>query len=248
MQGDDTAPGTDSSGLNGVTLVDVASGPCGFDSSRCHRTMPWQGSRLVLVGYHIRDRHKLSSRDVLVLQEVGYPIRVTSSHTKASGLHRQRREVCVIGAPSTPTEFVARAVAAGHPRDLQRITSEVVQAAVNANFILPPYEVARQRVEVIKKQHLQQLLSNKRLLLMREILTELGYPDVEVVSDIERGFPLCGWMPATGVFEARTRRPSFSLETLKVMSSGFEAAVRKRLNNRQEPSLERDTWEETREE
>ena len=99
-----------------------------------------------------------------------------------------------------------------------------------------------------RPQHLQQLLSNKRLRLMRKILTELGYPDVEVVSDIERGFPLCGWMPATGVFEAKTRRPSFSLETLQVMSRGFEAAVRKRLNDRQEPSLERDTLEETCEE
>ena len=78
MQGGDTAPGTGSSGHSSVTLVDVASGPCSsFDSSKCHHTMPWQGSRLVLVGFHIRDRRKLSSGDVLVLHEVGYPVRAT---------------------------------------------------------------------------------------------------------------------------------------------------------------------------
>ena len=268
VQDDHTAAGQDSSGGRGETLVDVASGPCSFDSSKSHHTMPWQGSRLVLVGFHIRDHHKLSSGDARGLQEVGYPIKTAPSPAVSSKTSGQPREVCVIGVPSNPDEFVARAIAAGHPRDLQRHTSEVMQSAVDASFISPPYEVARHRVEVIKRwtsraaeldplekqanekrpTHLRKLLGNKRLLLMREILNELGYPDTELVSDIERGFPLCGWMPTTGVFEARTRRPSFSLETLKVMSKGFGAAVRKRLENRQEPALELATWEETCEE
>ena len=268
VQGDRADTGASSLAQGSGTLVDVANGPCSFDSSKYHYTMPWQGSRLVLVGYHIRDHHKLSSGDAMALRELGYPLRAASSQTATSKHHGLPREVCVIGVPSTPTEFVARAVTAGHPRDLQRHTSEIAQEAVNANFVLPPYDVARQRVEVIKRwtnraaeldplekqanaqrpAHLQQLLANKRLLLMREILTELEYPDVGLVSDIERGFPLCGWMPATGVFEVKTRRPSFSLATLRVMSKGFAAAVRKRLDNRQEPSLELATWEETREE
>ena len=268
VRDDHIASEVGSSELGAEMLIDVASGPCSFDSSICHHTMEWEGNRLVLVGFHIRDHHKLSTEDMFFLKEVEYPVKDASLQSRAEEPRVQPREVCVIGVPSSPYEFVARAVAAGHPRDLKRHTSELTQAAINASFILPPYEVAKHRVATIKRwtsraaeldplekqanlkrpPHLRPLLCNKRLMLMREILTELEYPDVAVVRDIERGFPLSGWMPDTGVFEARTRQPSFSLDTLKVMAKGFEAAVRKRLNSRQDPSLEQATWEETREE
>ena len=54
--------------------------------------------------------------------------------------------------------------------------------------------------------HLKAILSGKRLLLWREILVDLGYPDVAVIDDIISGFSLTGWAPRTGVFRPDVRR------------------------------------------
>ena len=249
-------------------LLEVAGGPCRFDASRYHCTMDWRGRRLVLVGFHVRDHDKLSVKDAAVLTGLGFPLERTHSDGRNGQRGRAGEEVCVVGVPSLPAEFVSRVVEAGHPKDLQRHSSDISRQAVEANFISPPFEVAKLRVETIKRwtaraseldaeekranakrpQHMQSLLRNKRLLLMRDLLTELDYPDVAVVHDIEQGFPLHGWLPSSGVFEAKARRPSFSLDTLKLMSKSFSAAVYKRLGNRQEESLEKETWEETRQE
>ena len=42
--------------------------------------------------------------------------------------------------------------------------------------------------------------------LWREILVDLGYPDVAVIDDIISGFSLTGWAPRTGVFRPDVRR------------------------------------------
>ena len=42
-------------------------------------------------------------------------------------------------------------------------------------------------------EHLQVLLQNKTLLLLREMLEELDYPDKDLVKDISVGFKLTGW-------------------------------------------------------
>ena len=44
-----------------------------------------------------------------------------------------------------------------------------------------------------RPDHLQGLLSGKRLLLWREILQEIGYPGVAIIDEVEQGLPLTGW-------------------------------------------------------
>ena len=41
--------------------------------------------------------------------------------------------------------------------------------------------------------HLKRILEGKRLLLWKEILMDLGYPDASVVDDMISGFALTGW-------------------------------------------------------
>ena len=182
------------------------------------------------------------------------------------GSTRQTGEVCVVGVPSSPPEFVSRAVAAGHPKELKRHNAKLVTDAVRANFVDTPERVKQVReafflkwekraveLEPFEKaanakrpEHLQHLLENKRILLFREILDSLGYPDKGLTRDIENGFALYGWLPNTGVFEPCVRKPAFSLETLKMMAHGLKEAVKSRLVNRQVRLVEEATWDETK--
>ena len=92
------------------------------------------------------------------------------------------------------------------------------------------------------------ILRDKRLLVLDEILRSLDYPDKTLVQDIAKGFPLSGWMPRSNVFPAGTRRPSFNVDTLKRLALGLNKATLKSLQQRQDEELEKGAWEETQKE
>ena len=49
-------------------------------------------------------------------------------------------------------------------------------------------------------EHLRGILKGKRLLLLKEILHDLQYPDTTLVDDILNGFPITDWLPKSNVF------------------------------------------------
>lgn len=91
--------------------------------------------------------------------------------------------------------------------------------------------------------HLKPLLAGKRLLLWREILEELEYPDVAVIDDIVAGFPLTGWAPKTKVFEPRVKKPKLNVPELLRMSKGLNNAVIKSLEGAATTELDVEAWE-----
>ena len=119
-------------------------------------------------------------------------------------------ELCWVGIPSSPNEFVARAIKAGHPRGLDVHVDENMQEVVRLNLVAPPFELAKKRVEYLKKwtarakeiaheeeelkkampDHVRQVLGQKRLVLFGEMLRDLHYPDEKLVEDISAGFSL----------------------------------------------------------
>eukprot|EP00435_Cladocopium_sp_Y103_P051887 s469_g16.t1 len=174
-------------------------------------------------------------------------------------------ELCWIGIPSEPDEFVARAFCAGHPRSLDVHVDEAMQDVVKLNLIDPPFILAKRRVQFIKKwtnraaelkdeeaklretmpDHVRQVLGNKRLVLMREMLESLQYPDKKLVDDIAAGFKLSGYMTKSNVFRSKSKRPAMSLCTLKKLSKSFNARSAAALGGRQDAELEVQTWKET---
>eukprot|EP00435_Cladocopium_sp_Y103_P061907 s913_g23.t1 len=177
-------------------------------------------------------------------------------------------ELCWIGVPSEPDAFVARALEAGHPRGLDVHVNVSMQQVVNENLIDPPFLLAKKRVEFLKKwtarakdlapdeeklredmpEHVREVLGNKRLLLFKEILDDLNYPDSKLVTDIAAGFSLSGYMTKSHVFRSRSKRPALSLSTLKKLSRSFNTKSLESLKNRQDEDLERETWDETQKE
>ena len=173
-----------------------------------------------------------------------------------------------VGVPSPPPEFLQRAVAAGHPRDLARFVDGETLEVLKDNFVRDPNELVKRREAILDRwarraaeleedeeklhrtlaPHLQETLKGKRLLLWEEINKECGFPDTTLVRDIKRGFNLTGWLEQGGLFEPKVRAPDFDVSTLKEMAKGLNAHTLERLSNRQDPDLEERTWSESCEE
>jgi hypothetical protein len=174
-------------------------------------------------------------------------------------------EVCKFGVPFDPIDFVCKAVEAGHPRDLLAQVSEMIQDTVVANFHKPPHLLASERAQFLKKYsglavemkaeelklryhmppHIRELMSGKRLALWGKMLEDLNYPDKTLIHDISQGFPLSGWMPASGVFPACVRQPVLTMEALLEGLGSFNDKVRSQMSMRQDATLEEETWAET---
>ena len=136
---------------------------------------------------------------------------------------------------------------------------------IHANFVADPSIVAKKRADFFKKyvkraselagqeeelrskmpQHVLELVGNKRLVLWKEILSDYGYPDVNLIDDIAAGFKLSGWMPRSHVFKTRTKRPSMALSTLKGLAKALNTATFRNMDVRQDSDLEAATWDET---
>ncbi|CAE7325898.1 NaCP60E [Symbiodinium sp. CCMP2592] len=127
-------------------------------------------------------------------------------------------ELCSIGIPCEPDEFIRRAVEVGHPRSLDFHLEEEVSKAVRSNFVDDASELARFRISFVKKwsaraqelqpaedklhsdmpDYLSEVLRGKRLLLFKEMMTAAGCSDEHLFRDIASGFRISGWMPVTG--------------------------------------------------
>ena len=174
-------------------------------------------------------------------------------------------EVCHIGIPCIPEEFVRRAIKAGHPHGADVHLSQEVDDAVDWNFKGPLFDLAKLRVEFFKTWtaraeclaqkekdlhatfplHLQHVLKGKRLLLLQEMMSAAGCPDSSLVQDICSGFRLSGWMTDSGNFKPSVKSPEYDLDCLRRISAGLNDAVWGKLSRRQEPDLESKCWEET---
>lgn len=153
-------------------------------------------------------------------------------------------EIVHTGLPREPADFVTEAVKKGHPGDIiaqnspkiRKLLENMIHQDVacryqkRAAFMkkwLRRLELKAQEEELPRglPAHLQPILKGKRLLLWKEILMDLQYPNVSVIDDAVKRFKLTGLAPRTNVFDKRVRKPSLPLEELKRMAPGLNAAV-----------------------
>ena len=174
-------------------------------------------------------------------------------------------EVCNIGVPGDPIEFVRKAVGADHPRSLESHLDDLIERVVDEIFHGDPSKLAKSRIEFFCKwqeramfldeagesmlkdapDHIRNILTGKRLTLWAEMLKHYNYPDIHLVEDVARGFGLTGWLRKSGVFEPRVKRPAFGKDTMLTLACGLNKAALKSMEKRQDEGLERGTWEET---
>lgn len=180
-------------------------------------------------------------------------------------------EACIlfqVGVPKTPEDFIRDAVKKGHPRDLLARVPANLKDLVKSVVTGDQSERSSKRASFLKKwlirsielkepelalkpslpEHLRPLLAPKRLLLFKEILIDLEYPDAKVVDDICAGFSMVGWAPGTGVFDRDVRPPEFDLEHLEGMLPGLSSSVLGSLESQQPSEHDEFAWAETMQE
>ena len=224
-------------------------------------------------GSRIVRRRLLSKGDILqALTSCDFPVFLDGIEDPRSGHAPTARltavELVSVGIPCEPPEFVKRALACGHPRNLELHLEPEVNEAIHANFIADPFELASFRIAFVKKwsararelqkdedelhgsmpDYLAQVLKGKRILLLKEMMTAAGCSDDFLFRDIASGFRISGWMPTTGNTSAKLRPPQMSLASLKILAPGLNKTVFSKLARRQDPELEKVVWDETQKE
>ena len=177
-------------------------------------------------------------------------------------------ELCSIGIPREPWDFVRQAWQAGHPRSLSVHLPKDVCEVLMDNFASEPHKLLKTRATYLWKwtkrckelegketelhaslpEHLKQVLKGKRLLLLAEMLEDLDYPDKKLASDIKSGFKLVGWQPKSNVFPLHTKRPEQTLEAVKAAAKGVNKAIRSQVAKSASDELNGEVWNQTLEE
>ena len=177
-------------------------------------------------------------------------------------------EICTLGIPRDPWDFVQRAVAVGHPRSLAIHLSQEIQSMLVENFHQDNLELVKTRAAFLMKwsnrckalkldedrlrqnmeSHLQRVLQGKRLLLMKEMLLDLGYPDSSLVDEITGGFQLSGWLPKSKVFPPHVKRPQQSMAAVRTMSKGVNKSICKQVEFPADEDMAKEVWQLTLEE
>ncbi len=151
-----------------------------------------------------------------VLPSAARILRVTLKHPKGGRVkfESEKSDECfyevACGKPWGEEEFITEAHRRGHPAHLfQSLSSSMIQA-IDANVNLKPSEVISHRAKWLKKwmtravalksqeeelhakmpRERKLILAKKKILPLREILKDEGYPDI--THDLTQGFPLVG--------------------------------------------------------
>ena len=127
---------------------------------------------------------------------------------------QEAHEILTVGIPREAQDFLRRAVKAGHPRSISIHLSDVVKDVLAENSSCDEHKIVKTCASFLWKwsarakelqadeqvlhakmpEHFQYLLKGKRLLLLKEVLESLEYPDTNLVAEISNGFTLHGWM------------------------------------------------------
>ena len=162
-------------------------------------------------------------------------------------------------------DFVQQAAIVGHPRFLPYAGTPQMDELISANLAWDTTGLVSMRSEFFNKwlqgardladgekklqselpTHVRNVLRGKRLLLFRDILAELDYPDKSLFDDIVSGFKLSGWMRDSMVFTSLPRPPKLSLDTLLKSSAGPQKAVLRQVADPEDSALHAAAWEET---
>ena len=149
------------------------------------------------------------------------------------------------GVPHSPEAFVAAAVKAGHPKTLKPPLPEPLQRAVNLNKQLgakgledfrnkwfEKWEARAKQLEPDESElkgcmpeHLRDILKPKRLLLWKEMLSDIGYKDMGVFDEVVEGTNLLGQVPLTGLYPQTFKPAKASPEEVVKNAAATRSAI-----------------------
>jgi len=149
----------------------------------------------------------------------------------------------MVGIPRNYMDYIAAACTLTHPLHMALRVGDALEKAIHAHISDKGLEFRRVQCSFSKlllqwckdldrqegelragmPAHLRKILEKKRVCVFKRALEHIQYPDVNIADEMSEGFPLGGWLPASGVFPGQVRAPSLHLETLVSMADVFSA-------------------------
>lgn len=174
----------------------------------------------------------------------------------------------LIGIPREPLEFLKEACKLIHPTAMALTAGGALQQNIDRYNEPSTLELRKfqclfaqelvgmrernKQVEEARRlgmcKHVRQILDGKRTALFGELLERMAYPDAKIATEMEAGFPLCGWLPASGLFPCRIRPPEISEEFLRQMAGSFTARTLAATKSSGDDALDEALWTATMDE
>ena len=219
----------DASSQHRGILLDVAFGPQLLDAACLHCTLPWQGRRLLLVGFTLKGWQDLSlaarSRlaafplpDAQHTSAMSPPRNILQGHEAGPGgsLYMCQSSPCrgsAWGVHFTMKEHVAEAMKLDHPADTANPIPDSLKKAVFA--LATKGYVQTDKDRRCKLEELKEISAKlndgvlepgvKNLKLFRHLVQLTGFKDSSVCESLENGVVMVGPEPESGIYAKRPK-------------------------------------------
>ena len=186
----------------------------------------------------------------------------------SDSVHSAKWHQVRVAFPFSPEEFVREAVCRGHPSSVFQGVTEALCKTIAANAKMSLGDMIKMRAEFFghwtmrakalandeKKlhqslpPHRREILKGKRLLLMKEMLTELGYRDAALVDDLISGFCLVGQTPDAAALPSTFQPALLSEDDLLHECRDANMAILDSTQSTRDKELDRELWNKSQEE
>ena len=191
-------------------------------------------------------------------------------HEPAKGVNSGSSELyqgayLAVGVFRTPQQFADEAALWRHPIDLCTATPDIVKRNLfwqlttsredvakfrlgqlrKLRTLLPTFEAKEVSIRARCSPQMLKVLEGKKLELLRYILQQADYPDIQVVDDVLNGMPLVGPMPGSGVFPRKVRAAQITPQQLRSSSRWTRAAILGKVRSSNDASVDQAVWAET---
>ena len=178
---------------------------------------------------------------------------------------RSEKVLCVFGIYRSMSQFVECARSLWHPFDELRNLPDRMIKALFSNLTESPHQLTKLRCQFLRKwasrasilqkaelevhermpQHVRRVMEGKRILVMEELAKEMGWPDMQLFSELREGFKLVGTFETTGIFKAGVTLANISEEELEKNTNFLRPAILGRLKNFEDAELQKELFETT---
>ncbi|CAE7203407.1 unnamed protein product [Symbiodinium sp. CCMP2592] len=234
-------------------VLQVCDNPVEFDAHCFHCTLPWEGSRVVLIGFTPNRVGSLKEDDVRVLRDLGF---LSFAWPPYAGL------LCNNDVPPGSPD---REWGNWHPSSSLSSLPDHLESCVDMLAKAPPHAVVDKRRSWLDKwtkraceidrdpdpswdiddPHMKRVLCKKRLQLLDEIIAAEGYDDVNLARDIWAGFDLVGTSPVSNVLPGKVTPASLHPDDLCAAAPRANEALKVSLGSSGDREKDILLWEKT---
>ena len=173
--------------------------------------------------------------------------------------------VKIFGVLWEPTEFCKVACSHEHPLSVQSVLPPELLQVIDDAVVAPPLQIAKDRLSYLLKWNrrareletaekalkdemdpiVSGAVANKRILLFKEMLTDCGYPDLGVVSELQEGAELTGEVPQTGMLPKCFKPALLSDDGLGKHATLMRPRLVTAASSSGDPEVDKQVWEQT---